>query len=361
MQPEIPSGSKWTRKGDAQLAFLRAAEVLWGRGEITDDDHQSLFGQEPLGFDREGRIVLEYPSAETATAAEGHAVFVRLARALAEKKLSKGLAHKVARSAQRQAAVRRKVLYMPSFLTSCGLPHSKVAGSEYSRVNGNRKLSLLAPAESGLPYGVYPRLALIHLTTEALLRRERTFYVGDSANSFLARMGVHDGGGASGPSTRARDQLTRLCRTAFSYHDKSEEVGQTIVVADKWVAWPGHGLQVTLGEQFYELARKSSVPLDPGIVDGLRRSALSLDAYAWLTHRVATLDRDTVIPWRPLERQFGSDYRHPRQFRWKFRKSLAMIQELWSGVDCEPMEKGLLIRPCAPSVLSWLERAQAKR
>ena len=118
---------------------------------------------------------------------------------------------------------------MPAFLTSCGLPHSKVAGSEYSRVNGNRKLSLLAPAESGLPYGVYPRLALIHLTTEALLCRERTFYVGDSANSFLARMGVHDGGGATGPSTRARDQLKRLCRTAFSYHDKSKGVGHTIL------------------------------------------------------------------------------------------------------------------------------------
>ena len=360
MQPETPSGSKWTRKGDAQLAFLRAAEVLRGRGEITDDDHQSLFGQDPLGFDSEGRIVLEYPSAETAEAAEGHAVFVRLARVLSGKKLSKGLAHKVARSAQRQAAVRRKVLYMPSFLTSCGLPHSKVAGSEYSRVNGNRKLSLLAPEGSGLPYGVYPRLALIHLTTEALLCRERTFYVGDSANSFLARMGVHDGGGATGPSTRARDQLRRLCMTTFSYHDKSRDAGRNIVLADEWVAWPGHGLQVTLGEQFYEFARNSSVPLDPGILDGLRRSPLSLDAYAWLTYRVATLDRDTVVPWRSLERQFGADYAHPRNFRLKFRKSLAAIQELWIGVDAEALEKGLLIRPCAPSVLSWLERAQAK-
>ena len=360
MQPNTPSGSKWSRKGDAQLAFLRAAEVLWGRGELTDDDYQSLFSLDPLGFDREGRIVLEYPSAEAAAGAAGLAVFVRLARFLSEQNLSKGLAHKVAKLAQTTAAIRRKVLYMPSFLTSCGLPHSKVPGSEYSRVNGNRRLSLLAPEATGLPYGIYPRLALIHLTTEALLCRQRTFYVGDSANHFLALMGVHDGGGANGPSTRARDQLRRLCMTAFSYGDKSRDKGQTIVVADKWLAWPGHGLQVTLGEQFYELARKSSVPLDPSILDGLRRSPLSLDAYAWLTHRVATLERDTVIPWRSLERQFGADYRQPRDFRLRFRRSLAAIQELWIGVDAEPLEKGLLIRPCAPSVLSWLERAQAK-
>ena len=73
-----------------------------------------------------------------------------------------------------------------------------------------------------------------------------------------------------------------------------------------------------------------------------------------------TLDRETVIPWRSLERQFGADYSHPRNFRLIFRKSMKAIQELWIGVDTEPLEKGLLIRPCAPSVLGWLERAQAK-
>jgi len=359
LQPNIPSGSRWTREGDAQRAYLLAAQSLKDRGEIDDYGFHGLLCYRPLGIDAEGRVVLEYPSAEVAEAEAATPVFVRLARAISEGGLAKGLAHKVARPS-RAHPPRRRILYMPEFLTSLTLPHSRVEGAKYTRVNGNRKLSLLAAHDSGLPYGIYPRLALIHLTTEALLCRQRTFYVGTSANDFLAQMGVHDSGGERGTATRAREQLRRLCLTLFAYHDTSQDKGDNIVVADKWVSWPGHGMQVTLGENFFSMASQSSVPLDPAIVNSLRRSPLALDAYAWLTYRVKTLKRETVVPWRSLEIQFGADYTHARNFRLKFRRALAAIQELWIGVEVEPLEKGLLVRQCAQSVLSWLERAGMK-
>lgn len=359
MQPNTPSGSKWTRKADAQLAYLRAAQTLKDRGAIDDYGFHGLLCYQPLGIDAEGRVVLEYPSAEVAAAEAASPSFVRLARVISEGGLAKGLAHKVATSS-RAHPPRRRILYMPEFLTSLTLPHSRVEGAEYTRVNGNRKLSLLAPRDSGLPYGIYPRLALIHLTTEALLCRQRTFYVGASANDFLAQIGVKDSGGANGSSTRAREQLRRLCLTSFAYHDVSGDEGRAIVVADKWVAWPGHGMQVTLAESFFSMASQASVPLDPAIVNSLRRSPLALDAYAWLTYRVKTLKRETVVPWRSLEIQFGANYAARRAFRFRFRRALAAVQDLWIGVDVEPLEKGLLIRKCAPSVLSWLERAGMK-
>ena len=345
---------------EAQRVFLKGVAGLKAHGELADADYEFFLTQRPREIDAEGRVVLEHPSAAALAAVDGHALMVRLARLLCDQGYAKGLGHKVARTRGSTPRPRRRVLYLPSVLASLTLPHGKVPGSEYSRVNGNRKLSLLAPEDPGLPYGVYPRLALMHLTTEALLCGQRTFYVGESANDFLGLMGVQDSGGANGASTRARDQLRRLCMTTFSYHDKSKDAGRNIVLADNWVTWPGNGLQVTLGERFHSLVRSSSVPLDPTIIDGLRRSPLSLDAYAWLTYRVATLERETVIPWRSLEIQFGADYSHPRNFRLKFRKSLKAIQELWIGVETEPLEKGLLVRPCAPSVMSWLERAQAK-
>lgn len=357
MQPNTPSGSKWTREGDAQRAYLMAAQALKDRGEIDDYGFHGLLCYQPLGIDAEGRVVLEYPSAEVAEAEAATPVFVRLARAISEGGLAKGLAHKVAMP-RLVHTPRRRILYMPEFLASLTLPHSRVEGARYTRVNGNRKLSLLAA--EGLPYGIYPRLALIHLTTEALLCRQRTFYVGASANGFLAQMGIKDSGGANGSSTRAREQLRRLCLTSITYHDASQDEGRIIVPADRWVSWPGYGLQVTLGERFYELASGSSVPLDPAIVNSLRRSPLALDVYAWLTYRVKTLKRETVVPWRSLEVQFGADYTHARNFRLKFRRALAAIQQLWIGVDVEPLEKGLLLRHCAPSVLSWLERVGMK-
>ena len=63
---------------------------------------------------------------------------------------------------------KQKVLYLPTFLTSVTLPHSKVAGSEFSRVNGDVRLSLVAPSEPGLPYGMYPRLILEYLRSFGL-------------------------------------------------------------------------------------------------------------------------------------------------------------------------------------------------
>ncbi len=129
-----------------------------------------------------------------------------------------------------------------------------------------------------------------------------------------------------------------------------EECGRNIVLADKWVTQPGRGLQIRLGERFYSMIRSGFVPLDAAVVDGLRRSPLSLDTYAWLTYRVARLKEDTTIPWRSLERQFGAQYRLSRQFRWKFRRSIDEGKRLWDGADVEPRERGLLIGR------SWLTR-----
>ncbi len=352
----------------AQIAYLKGIDALSTTGELTEDDRRFLHAQRPSGVDAEGRIVLEFASPAAAAAARSSPALNRIARQLREGQLASGLDRRVAApprmhtngTPHRSAPPKQKVLYLPAFLTSVTLPHSKVAGSEFSRVNGDVRLSLVAPSKPGLPYGLYPRLILMHLTTKALLHRERTFYVGESANSFLALMGIANNGGANGASTRAREQLRRLCLTSFSYHDRSKDRGRNIVLADKWVTWPGRGVQITLSERFYGIVRSGSVPLDAGVLTALGRSPLALDAYAWLTYRVARLDRETVVPWRSLEVQFGAEYKQPRQFRWKFRRSLEAIKELWKGIAAEPREKGLLIRPCAPSVLSWLERSAAK-
>ena len=170
---------------------------------------------------------MEYPTSAAIADAAGRAVLTRLSRMLCERRLAAGMDRKVApQSRQKERGVpyrlgplKQKVLYLPTFLASVTLPHSRVAGSEFTRINGDIKLSLLAPEDPGLPYGVCPRLALIHLTTRAILERERAFYVGESANDFLWLMGIGDSGGKNGASTRARDQLRRLCVAPLAVPD----------------------------------------------------------------------------------------------------------------------------------------------
>jgi Staphylococcal nuclease homologue len=58
--------------------------------------------------------------------------------------------------------------FMARAMVQATLPHSKVAGNEFTRVNGNYSLSIMAPSSIGLPYGTIPRLLLAWLTTEAV-------------------------------------------------------------------------------------------------------------------------------------------------------------------------------------------------
>ncbi len=355
----------------AQGAYLNALDALRSEGALLSDDERFLGSLRPVAIDEADRIVLEFASQHALASASRRPALTKLARALRTSALAAGLAPRVTPPKPKNTSPQRlrsgpplqnqKLLYIPAFFATMTLPHRRVAGSEYLRVNGDQRLSMLAPEESGLPYGVYPRLALIHLTTRALLQKRRTICVGESANEFLAFMGIGDSGGPRGESTRAREQLRRLCRTTFTYsvqHGKRDS-GHNILCVEEWVAEAGRGLEVRLGEQFFDLARSRSLPLDGAIVHGLRRSPLALDTYMWLTYRVATVQEETLIPWRPLERQFGASYKHARDFRAKFRRSVAAVQKLWPGVEAEPRERGLLLRPCAPSVLSWLERVNA--
>ena len=218
MQHQTGRFSKEARAA-AQLAFTKALAALEENEPLAPDERRFLVEQRPCGIDEVGRIVLEYPSESAAREAGLRAALTRIGRVLSERRLAAG----VERTTIQPPRNRRKasgrsgppispILYLPTILASVTLPHKKVTGVEFRRMNGHLDVTMLAPSHIGLPYGVYPRLALMYLTTKAVLTRRRSFEVGESANDFLATMGIKDSGGAAGTSTRARDQLTRLTR-----------------------------------------------------------------------------------------------------------------------------------------------------
>lgn len=348
----------------AQCRFRQAVESLKKREGLTTGELDLLLAQRPAGIDDENQIVIEYASAAEAGKAAVPA-FIRASWEVHRLGLAKCLRQLVPESVRNQkrrpggsGLPLNPVVYLPARLVATTLPHRRVKGSDFTRANGEVLMSLVAPAHSGLPYGVYPRLALMHITTRVVLHRQPHFVVGESFNRFLSAMGIADTGGCRGASTRAREQLRRLCRTTFSWENqrRDHESWRGVLLTASWDRRPGVGLEVTVTREFFKLARSSSVPLDSTIIRELRRSPLALDTYAWLTWRVWKLDEETRIPWLALERQLGSQYRNHRQFRWRFRKCLDRVQSLWSGLDAEPQDRGLLLRPCDPSVRAWMER-----
>lgn len=350
----------------AQKRLLTAIGSLKNKGEISDEEESLLLQQRPAGLNQADQVVMEFGTQEEAAAARSLTALSKVRWELERLGLAglmflvcAPLRRKTRRS--RSGPPKRPVLYLPTRLVSTTLPHRRVRDEKFVRTNGDLRMRLTATSEEGLPYGVYPRLALMHFTTLALLEGRLKFLVGASATDFLAQLGIARSAGARGPATRARQQMRRLCSTAFSWEHKgsrerSPKDWRGFLIGADWDRLPEAGMRITLSQPFFDLIQASSVPLDAQIVQKLRRSPLALDVYAWLTWRVSTLKRDTVIPWLSLERQLGCDFRTPRRFRFEFRRRLRQVSGLWPGVEAEPQRRGLLLRPCAPSVLSWLER-----
>ena len=377
--PELSNVDRHPSRGEAQIAFGKAIEALERDPDVPQGQIEWLRRQRPVAIDVYDRVLLAYPSEVEARLARATDAMVRLDHKLRGERLAQGLSFGVALSraappgqavppAQRAAPRAERVpwerqpVYLPGFLVATTLPHSDPAASEFTRVNGKIRTTLHAPKRIGLPFGVHARLILIHLATGAVRTKSRRFLVGRSINELLARMRITSGGGREGQSTRARNQLDRLCATTFTTTTLLGNQGENLLVADRWMEKGPKGCEVILSERFFEQATKSAVPLDPVIVRTLRRSPLALDLYAWLTHRMATLDQTTTVGWPALEAQFGSEYARPRDFRAKFQRQLERVIRVWPGqLRVEAQDRRVVLDPGPPSVGNRRERYNAKR
>ena len=133
--------------------------------------------------------------------------------------------------------------FMAKFLVQTTLPHREQPGTQYVRTDGNLTLRISDVGGTGLPYGSYPRLILIWMTTEAVRTANRELELGSSLSSFMAQLGLQATGGHWGTIPRFRDQMQRLIGAAISTRWSHEADGQShlggenLLVADRFHLW----------------------------------------------------------------------------------------------------------------------------
>ena len=245
--------------------------------------------------------------------------------------------------------------FMARAMVQATLPHRKVEGNEFERRNGNFTLSLMSPAKIGLPYGAVPRLLLAWVTTEAVKTKSRELELGNSMSAFMAELGMSRQGSNI---ASLKNQTRRLFASTVSatYEDKEKhniaDIGYRL--ADRSVLWwhskdpEQAGLwksTVTLSEQFFNEVIDRPVPIDMRAIKALKQSPMALDVYSWLTYRVSYLKRPVVIPWASLALQFGSDYSRLRDFKAALLSELRKVLVVYSSVQVEALEEGLLVKP----------------
>jgi hypothetical protein len=256
-----------------------------------------------------------------------------------------------------------RVDYLHSVLCQVGLPRSRTDTETFERTSG--AVSLLVKAgelwngrewvKQPLPYGTRPRLALVHVSSEAIRTKCRTVEIGNSVRDFLLKLGADAGGHEYG---RFQTQMKALaaCEMCLGIGNRTVKA-QPIEQFEAWLhgtgrqatLWPGI---LTLSQRFYETLGDLAVPMDPRALAALRHSALALDTYTWLAHRLHRVRQPggTKLSWSNLRGQFGQEYGNPKDFKREMTKALRAVLAVYPDAHVEDVPGGVLLHPSPPPI-----------
>lgn len=257
--------------------------------------------------------------------------------------------------------------FQHSILCQVGLPRSPLQALRFERTSGSASLLVEAGSlwngsawvQQPLPSGTKPRLALVHISSEALRTRSPIVDVGRSTHGFMKRLGI-DTNGRSYAGFRHQLAALSACRITLGFNRST--IDSKLI--ERFNAWdadlesnpssedklePG---VIVLSHQFYESLREHSVPLDARAVSALQKSSLALDIYFWLAHRLHRIDRVTGnrLTWLSLQTQFGQEYSLIKDFKRDFRHCLRAVKAVYQTARVEELQDGLILLPSPPPV-----------
>ncbi|HJW26672.1 MAG TPA: replication protein RepA [Rhodocyclaceae bacterium] len=263
---------------------------------------------------------------------------------------------------------------------------------DFTRRNGDFKLRIVAGYEGGIPYGVYPRLLMSWVASEAVRKQSPVIELGDSLRGFLREvMDLRSAsGGTRGTATRVSEQMKRLFGSLITaqYSGSQEKRGfvlKNVLIADElelhdeemaadddnalWTPQAKHEAgtwqsKVKLTNNFFQECITNPVPIDLRAYKALRGSPLAMDIYTWLTYRMSYVQsRTRPITWEALMLQFGSGFGATaatqtsiKQAVWDFKKgflkALKLVQVVYPEAKFDVTDTGLVLFPSPTHVPS---------
>lgn len=257
--------------------------------------------------------------------------------------------------------------FLHSVLCQVGLPRRKTDVRFFERSNGRASVAIEAGrlhkrgqwVELPLPYGTKPRLTLIHITSEAKRTGSGRIEIGDSIRDFLLMLGLDTNGRAYAEMLRQMEALA-ACRMMIGLSTGTKDITIDTKPIDHFEAWmhkdgfqrtmwPGY---LELSPRFLETLCEHAVPLDPRALRALQKSALALDIYTWLAHRLCRVRKveGVKLSWRNLKAQFGQEYATSKNFKHEFRDALLKAHTVYPEAKIEYEMGGLRLYSSPPPI-----------
>jgi hypothetical protein len=264
--------------------------------------------------------------------------------------------------------------YMHSIMCQVGLPRSKVEGTSFERHSGGAALLIEAGklwdgksfVQQPIPYGSTPRLMLAWMNTYAVRAHTPVIPIGDSASEFLRLLGYKSiNGGRNSVYSNFRKQLQALaaCRLTLGFNANGRAYtfdGKPIKRFEAWLAedgeqrpplWPG---VVTFSDEYYDTLKEHAVPIDLRAFVELRGSALAMDVYTWLAHRLHRIEgRPSILHWSSLREQFAQEYtgKDPdKDFKKKFVPALQAALTVYPQARVKRVTGGIMLMASPPPI-----------
>jgi hypothetical protein len=255
---------------------------------------------------------------------------------------------------KKSAREEGELRFMSRLLVMVNLPYRNPGDDihNWTRTNGNVTINVVGGYEGnqylGLPYGVYPRLIMSYIVSEAVKKKSPYIYLGGSFYEFTQKLEIPHGGNSM---NLFYNQLKRLLGASFSWIEKGTkeiphlspfclkyEKGEYTRITDKYkFCWPPQIINqddmfksyLMLNYNFFEEIIKSPIPIDLRVVKELKSSALNLDMYFFLAWRTFNLKKGVYISFENLSYQMGHQFKRLDNFSKKCKEAIETIKIIY--------------------------------
>lgn len=262
-----------------------------------------------------------------------------------------------------------EIVYQHSLFCQVALPRRRPEGRVFERSYRNGSVSIEAGKlwdgrkwlEQPLPAGPKPRLALMHINSQAVKTHSPYIDIGHSCAEFLRRLGLNAQSGNTYTLFKREMQALAACRMTLGYTEGGRAITlntQPVEEFSAWLAvnddeqalWPGH---LELSRRYLDSLLEHAVPLDARACGALAHSALALDTYSFLARRLHTLQKPVKVTWQQFHAQFGQEYtgqEATKNFRREFLPAIRASLTVYPSAKIEEVRGGLKLHPSPPPV-----------
>ena len=205
--------------------------------------------------------------------------------------------------------------------------------------NGEMELQNL-----GVPFGAYPRIILINILSQAVLKKTRNIYLGGSFRDMMRRFGYEGASrGQRGQTDRLKEQMDRLLACEWMIHWEDQNFGEAesafkvneVKLSHEYAGLNGtdgsFNRELRLAEAFYDHLQEHAVRFDMNAIYALRNKPTAIDLYTYLAFRLPRIQqgKPVELDYTQLAAHMGNKIEAASKIRQTLKLALNLVGSVY--------------------------------